>query len=182
MRCAKIRRIIVLTTAQDRSDRLQEAVKQHLAQCAACAQFARQMDSLTRRLQSLPRRQAPEGFALTVKRRMRVPGPKPRIGLVERIFGVDRAPAPVVSPQVAWAGVSVAALVLVVGLFVGLPGGKSGPPAPGPIVASHSTAPETALPVMDEIMLRHRQYSRSATLTDDPGLNLILYSPGEEQP
>ena len=181
MRCAKLRRIIVVIAPDDRDDQLQEAIEQHLARCPACAQFARQMDSLTGHLHSLPSRPAPEDFALTVKRRMRVQQPKPRIGLIERIFGVHRAPTPRVSPQVAWTGVSVAAVVaLAVGLLVGVPGGKSGPPAPGPVVASHSTAIEASLPIMDEIMLRHRQYSRSFALADDPGLNLISYSPGEE--
>ncbi len=180
MRCAKLRRIIVVIASEDRYGRLQEAIERHLAQCPACAQFARQMDSLTQHLHSLPRRPAPEDFTLTVKRRMRVQQPKPRIGLIERIFGVHRAPTPRVSPQVAWTGVSVAVVALAVGLLVGVPGGKSGPPAPGPIVASPSTVTEASLPIMDEIMLRHRQYNRSFPLTDDPGLNLILYSPGEE--
>ncbi len=175
MRCAKLRRIIVLTTSEDRDDRLQEAIKRHLARCPACALFARQMDSLARHLHSLPRRHAPEDFALTVKQQMRVQQPKPRIGLIERIFGVHRAPTPLVSRRVAWAGVSVAVVALAVGLVVGVPGGKS-----GPIVASYSTGTEASLPIMEEIMLRHRQYSRSFALADDPGLNLILYSPGEE--
>lgn len=180
MRCAKLRRIIVVISSEDRDERLQQAIERHLARCPACAQFARQMDSLTRHLHSLPHREAPENFALTVKRRMRVDEPRPRVGLIERIFGVDRAPTPLVSPQVAWTGVSVAVVALAVGLLVGIPGGKSGPPAPGLIVASPSTATEASLPIMDEIMLRHRQYSRSFPLADDPGLNLISYSPGEE--
>ncbi len=180
MRCAKLRRIIVVIASEDRAERLQEAIEQHLARCPECAQFARQMDSLTRHLHRLPRRPAPEDFVLTVKRRMRVQEPKPRIGLIERIFGVHRAPTPLVSPQVAWTGVSVAVVALAVGLLLGVPGGKSGPPTPGPIIASHSTATEASLPIMDEIMLRHRQYSRSFPLADDPGLNLISYSPGEE--
>jgi len=180
MRCAKLRRIIVVIAPEDRDDRLQEAIEQHLARCPACAQFAWQMDSLARHLHSLPRHQAPEGFAPTVKRLMQVQQPKPRIGLIERIFGAHRAPAPVISPQVAWGAVSVAAVALAVGLLVGVPGGKSGPLAPGPIIASHSTATEASLPVMEEIMLRHRQYSRSFALTDDPGLNLISYSFEEE--
>ncbi len=180
MRCARLRQIIVLRTPDDRDDRLQDAVEQHLAECPACAQFARQMDSLTRHLHSLPRRQAPDDFATTVRRRVRVQQPKPRIGLIERIFGVHRVPTPLVSPQVAWAGVAVAIVALTVGLLVGVPGGKSGPPAPGLTVASHSTATEESMPVMEEIMLRHRQYSRSFGLTDDPGINLISYSPGEE--
>jgi len=180
MRCAKFRRIIVLTTSEDRSDRLQQAVEQHLAQCPECAQFTRQMDSLTRHLHSLPRRPAPADFATTVRRRVRAQQPKPGIGLIERILGVHRAPAPLVSPQMAWAGVSVAIVALAVGLLVGVPGGKSGSPTPTRIVASPSTVTEASLPIMDEIMLRHRQYSRSFALTDDPGLNLISYSPGEE--
>jgi len=180
MRCTKLRRIIVLTTSEERSDRLQEAVERHLVQCADCARFARQMDSLTQHLHSLPRRQAPEDFVLTVKQQMRVQQPKPGIGLIERIFGVHRAPTPLVSPQVAWAGVSVAAIVLVVGLFVSLPGGRSGPSTPRLTVAPHLIATEASLPIMDEIMLRHRQYTRSFALTDDPGINLISYSPGEE--
>ncbi len=180
MRCAKLRRIIVVIAPEDRDERLQEAVEQHLAGCPLCALFARQMDSLTGHLHSLPRRPAPEGFVLTVKRRMRVQQPKPRIGLIERIFGVHRAPTPLVSPQVAWTGVSVAVVALAVGLLVGVPGGKSGPPAPGPAIASHLPATEASLPIMDEIMLRHRQYNRSFPLADDPGLNLISYSPGEE--
>ncbi len=180
MRCAKLRRIIVVIAPKDRDGRLQDAIERHLARCPACAQFVRQMDSLARHLHSLPSRQAPEDFALTVRRRMRVHGPKPRIGLIERIFGVHRAPTPRVSPQVAWTGVSVAVVALAVGLLVGIPVGKSGPPTPGPIIASHPTATEASLPIMDEIMLRHRQYSRSFALADDPGINLISYSPGEE--
>ena len=180
MRCAKLRRIIVVISPEDRDERLQEAIERHLAQCPACALFARQMDSLARHLHSLPSRPAPEDFALTVKRRMRVQQHKPRIGLIERIFGVHRAPSRRVSPRVAWTGVSVAVVALAVGLLVGVPGGKSGPPAPGLIVAGPSTGTEASLPVMDEIMLRHRQYSRSFPLTDDPGINLISYSPGEE--
>ncbi len=180
MRCSKLRRIIVVIAPEDRGNRLQETIERHLAQCPKCAQFARQMDLLTRHLHSLPRHPAPEDFALTVRRRMQVQQSKPRIGLVERIFGVHRAPSPLVSPQVAWTGVSVAVVALVVGLLAGVPGGKSGPPTSTPIVASHSTATEASLPVMDEIMLRHRQYSRSLALADDPGLNLISYSPGEE--
>jgi len=180
MRCAKLRRIIVVIASEDRDDRLQEAIERHLARCPACAQFARQMDSLTRHLHSLPHRPAPQDFTVTVKRRMRVQQPKPRIGLIERIFGVHRAPTPLVAPQVAWTGVSVAVVALAVGLLVGIPGGESGPPTSGPIVANPSTATETSLPIMEEIMLRHRQYSRSFALADDPGLNLISYSPGEE--
>ena len=180
MRCAKLRRIIVVISPEDRDGRLQDAIERHLAGCPACAQFARQMDSLARHLHSLPHRPAPEDFALTVKQRIRVREPRPRIGLIERIFGVHRAPTPRVSPQVAWTGVSVAVVALAVGLLVGIPGGKSGPPVPGLIVASPSTATEASLPIMDEIMLRHRQYTRSFALTDDPGLNLISYSPGEE--
>ncbi len=175
MRCIKVRKIIVVTAAEERSDRLQQAVEQHLARCPDCGRFARQMDSLSRHLHNLPARLAPEDFALTVSRRMRVRQPKLRIGLIEQIFGVHRAPTPRVSPQVAWAGVSVAVVALAVGLLVGVPGGKS-----GPIVASYSTGTETSLHIMDEIMLRHRQYNRSFPLADDPGLNLILYSPGEE--
>ena len=106
MRCAKLRRIIVVIASEDRDGRLQEAIERHLAQCPACAQFARQMDSLTRHLHSLPCCSAPEDFALTVKRRMRVQGPKPRVGLIERVFGVHRAPTPLVAPQVAWAALS----------------------------------------------------------------------------
>ncbi len=180
MRCAKLRRIIVVISLEDRDDRLQQAIERHLARCPECAQFAREMDSLARHLHSLPHRPAPEDFTLTVKRRMRVREPKPRIGLIERIFGVHRAPTPRVSPQVAWAGISVAVVALAVGLLVGVPGGRSGSHAPGPIAASPSTATEASLPIMDEIMLRHRQYSRSFDLADDPGLNLISYSPGEE--
>jgi len=180
MRCAKIRRIIVVIAPEDRDERLQQAIERHLARCPACAQFARQMDSLIQRLHNLPALQAPEGFALTVKRRMQAAEPRPRMGLIERIFGVQRAPSPWVSPQVAWTGVSVAVVALAVGLVVGVPGGKSGPPAPGPIIASHLPATEVSLPIRDEIMLRHRQYSRSLALADDPGLNLILYSPDKE--
>ena len=180
MRCAKLRRIIVVIAPEDRAERHQEDIERHLARCPACALFARQMDSLARHLHSLPRRPAPEDFALTVKQQMRVQQHKPRIGLLERILGVHRAPTPRVSPRVAWTGVSVAVVALAVGLLVGVPGGKAGPPTPGPIIASHSTAMEASLPIMDEIMLRHRQYNRSFPLTDDPGLNLILYSPGEE--
>ncbi len=181
MRCAKLRRIIVVIAPEDRDERLQQAIERHLAQCPACAQFARQMDLLTRHLHSLPRLGAPEGFALTVKRRMQVQEPRPRIGLIERIFGVHRAPSPLVSPRVAWAGVSVVAVVAVaVGLLVGVPGGKSGTPTPTRIVASSSTVTEASLPIMDEIMLRHRQYSRSLALTDDPGISLISYSPDRE--
>ncbi len=180
MRCAKFRRIIVVIAPEDRSERLQQAIERHLARCPACTQFARQMDSLIQRLHNLPALQAPEGFALTVKRRVQVDESRPRIGLIERIFGVHRAPTPLIAPQVAWAGVSVAIVALAVGLFVGLPGDRFGPPAPGPIIASHSPATEASLPIMDEIMLRHRQYSRSFALTNDPGLNLISYSPGEE--
>jgi len=180
MRCAKLRRIIVVIAPEDRDERLQQAIERHLARCPACAQFARQMDSLARHLHSLPSRQAPEGFALTVKRRMQAQQPRPRIGLIERIFGVHRAPSPLVSPRVAWTGVSVAVVAVAVGLLVGVPGGRSGPPAPGPIIASHLAATEASLPIMDEIMLRHRQYSRSLALADDPGLNLISYSPDKE--
>ena len=182
MRCAKLRRIIVVIASEDRDERLQQAIERHLAQCPACARFARQMDLLTRHLHSLPRLGAPEGFALTVKRRMQVQEPKSRIGLLDRVFGVHRAPTPLVAPRVAWTGVSVAAIAaLTVGLLVGIPGGKPGPSASSkPIIASHSTVTETSLPIMEEIMLRHRQYSRSLALADDPGLNLISYSPGEE--
>ena len=180
MRCARLRRIIVVIASEGRDERLQEDIERHLARCPACARFARQMDSLTRHLHRLPRRPAPEDFALTVRRRIRVREPRPRIGLIERIFGVHRAPTPRVSPQVAWTGVSVAVVAVAVGLLVGIPGGKSGSPAPGSIVASHSTTTETSLPIMDEIMLRHHQYNRSFALTDDPGMNLISYSPGEE--
>jgi len=180
MRCAKLRRIIAVIAPEDRDERLQPAIERHLAQCPACAQFARQMDSLIQRLHNLPALQAPEGFALTVKRRMQVDEPRPRIGLIERIFGVHRAPSPLVSPRVAWTGVSVAVVAVAVGLLVGVPGGKSGTPTPARIVASPSTVTEASLPIMDEIMLRHRQYSRSLALTDDPGISLISYSPDKE--
>ncbi len=180
MRCTKLRRIVVVTAPEDRDERLQKAIERHLAQCPACAQFARQMAVLSRHLHSLPRRQAPEGFALTVKQRMQEQEPKSRIGLIERLFGVHRPPAPVISPQAAWAGIAVAVMALTIGLLVGIPGGKSGLSAPGPIAASYATVPESSLPIMDEIMLRHRQYARSLALTDDPGINLILYLPGEE--
>ena len=179
MRCAKLRKVIVVLPAEERSERLQAAIEQHLRECPACARFARQMAALTSSLQALPRPRAPEDFTLVVTSRVQARRRKPGVGWLTRTFGVERAAAPLFSPRLAWGAASVLAIALGMGLYVGLPRTTPGLPPTETMVAVNGTAAEGALGMMDEIMLRDRQYSRSYPLVDDPGIELISYSPGE---
>ena len=175
MRCARVRKTIVLASREERSPRLHEEIEEHLAVCRECARFAQQMDVLLDSLHTLTEAPAPDRFAATVKRRLEVTQRKSHVGWLERIFGSQRAPAPAV-PKMAWSAASLALAALAVGLLVTWPTANQ-PPASGiATVAHHASSEESALPIMDEILLRHRSYSRSLELTDEPGTNLISYS------
>ena len=179
MRCAKLRQIIVFVPAEQRTAYQQEAVEQHLAECPQCARFAREMASLEDCLQNLPARPAPDDFALAVRYRIELKRRKPKVSWWERVFGVQRAAAPLVSPRLALGTASVAAVALAVGLFVGLPHSTSSLVPPDSRSAAAGASVEAPLPVRAEIMLRHRRYSASLALADDPGINLLSYSPGD---
>ncbi len=182
MRCAKLKRIIVSVPAEERSEQVRQEIEQHLRECQACARYVRQMTAITDSLRSLDTRRAPENFALMVTSRIKARRRKARAGWLQRVLGVQRPPAPLVSPQLAWGAASAVALVLVVGLFVSLPHqGSSVAPTNGVLIVDNGKTLEVALPVMDEMELRHRRYSRSLAVTDDPGMNLVSYSPGEGQ-
>ena len=179
MRCAKLRKVIVVVPIEECSERLQAAVEQHLRECPACARFARQMAALASSLEALPRPQAPEDFTAMVRSRVQARRRKPRVGWLVRVFGVERPAAPVLAPRLAWGIASVAVVALAVGLFIGLPRTSPGPPLTETVVAVNGADTAGALAMMDEIILRHRQYSHSHPLADDPGIQLISYSPGE---
>ncbi len=179
MRCAKLRNIIVVVPAEQRSERLQRSVEQHLRQCPECARYARQMAALADSLRALPASQVPEDFTAMVKSRVQARRRKPKVAWLARVFGVERAAAPAISPRLAWGTASALAIVLAVGLFVGTPRGTVGPPTNGAVIAHNGTAGEVTLPVMDEMELWHRRYSESFAVTDDPGMNLVSYSPDE---
>ncbi len=179
MRCAKLRKLIVVVPIQERSARLQAGIKEHLRKCPACARFARQMAAVTNSLQALPSQQAPEDFTAMVRSRVQARRRKTKVGWLARVFGVERPAAPLLSPRLAWGVGSLVVVALALGLFIGLPRTAPGPPPTETVVADNGTAGEGALAMMDEIVLRHRQYSHSHPLADDPGIQLISYSPGD---
>ena len=177
MRCAKLRKIVVVVPAQERSERLQRAVEQHLRHCPECARYVREMAALANSLQALPASQVSADFTVMVKSRVQARRRKPKVGWLEHLWGVERAAAPAISPRLAWGTASALAIVLAVGLFVGMPRDTTGLPTNEAMIAHNGTPGEVTLPVMDEILLRHRQYSQSFAITDDPGMNLVSYSP-----
>lgn len=178
MRCMKLRKIIVTVPTEERSEQLQQSIERHLDECPACTRYVQEMTVLTTSLQALPARQAPEDFADEVKSRLADSQCKPRVGWPERIFGVHRPAAPRVSPRWAWGTAAAAVVALAVGLLVTVPQDRSPVHRAETTVVAIEPDSEAALPTMDEMMLRHRRYSRSYSLTDDPGSNLISYSPG----
>ena len=177
MRCARVRRIIVLIPAAERRARVHAAVAEHLRLCAACAQYARQMARLEQSFLGSRGSLAPDGFAAAVTERLIHSRRKRRVGWWARLFGGERAAAPLMAPGLAWGAASVAVVAVAIALFVGGPQYLSPGLLPNETVVIPGGSVVSELPAMDEIMLRHHRYSRSDAVMDDPGMNLISYAP-----
>ena len=75
MTCSKWQFLLATAEACELEDNV--ALHQHLADCAACAQFAREMQAVSRAVRSLPRLAPSSDFGARVRRDIEGPPAKP---------------------------------------------------------------------------------------------------------
>jgi hypothetical protein len=154
----------------------------HRTSCPACAQYERAMSGIVSALRTVPEAPTSDAFVASVMAQVRAASPAPD-GLWDRLLGT---PAHGGRRAYALAGVAAFCLMLLVGGLALRHGiaPYSGHPSPtdGP-AARLVSDPPTSGPGFEETeaMLQAQRYVAMAQpLSDDAGVQLVSYTPGDE--
>ena len=148
----------------------------HRASCPECAQYERSMAGMVVALRAVPAAQTSDAFVANVMAQVRA-GRTAHVSLWERLLGT-----PVRSERrtYAFAGAAALCLVLAVGGFAlhtgVLPLGNT----PTMQVALDLPASGPGFEETQAMMQAQRYAAMAQPLSDDPGVELVSYTPGEE--
>jgi hypothetical protein len=173
MSCRRFQYIITTSPQAERSAEEAAFVETHRSACSACAGFEQRMHALEAALRAVPEQTAGPDFAPSVMARVR--RDPLRQGLWIRMFG-PAAPAHALRHAYAVAGAAAFCLVLAVG---GVVVHNANPERNSDVTVVAGLAAPTFTDASD-LVERNQFVAMSQPLSDDPGVQLVSYTPSEE--
>jgi hypothetical protein len=151
-------------------------VEAHRTTCAQCAEFERGMSGVVAALRAVPEAKTDDAFVSGVMARVRASDPI-RASLWNRLLWT-----PMHSERrvYAFAGAAALCLVLAVGGFVLRSNVLSPSDAPASQVATYAPASGPGFEETKAMMQGQRYVAMAQPLSDDPGLQLVSYTPPDE--
>ncbi len=178
MDCRIHKQLVLTTRIAERTESQLEWLAAHELRCESCARFRAEADATADLLRMLAAQPAPEGFSASVMARVQAERHPAHAPWYETLFGVLRAPAPLVSMRQAMAAAALVLMLASAGMWLGhdrlnLPG------MPAPTVTVASRAGGQVIQVdkefVDELIARHQGAAAMQPLSDGDGMRLVSY-------